>query len=546
MSDLLQQNPLLTLFFVTTLGIALGRIQIMGVQLGVSAVLFVGLLVGSQIPTLEVPSLIPQMGLVVFVYAIGVGNGASFFRSLQQSGRKQIGFIFFFLTVPVLIVAGLTAVFALEPSAAAGMYAGSATNTAAFAGLIDLIGETFGNGTATDATVAVVIGYSLGYPIGVIGRMLPIAIMERMWQIDYRAEAHALRDVYPVGGEIINQVITVSNTAVVDRPLREIQREHEFDVLFGRIWRNNEITFSNGDTLLKQGDIIAIAGEREKANRVVELFGEPGPADLLNDQTIYIKRRVFVSNPDVVGKPIAALDLKEQYGGLITRVRRGDTDLLAGRDTVLELGDRVRVLSRRTDMPAIVDLFGDSYAAVSQVNLLSFGLGLTIGLLLGMVTFSLPGGFAFRLGFAGGPLVVALMLGALRRTGPIVWTLPYSTNQTLQQLGLILLLSGIGVRSGTTLGNNFDGGNSLTLILAALIVVVGTMFLSLFVGYKLLKLPFGVVAGMLASQPAVLSYVSDRANNPLPQIGFSMALPIGVIMKVAYAQLLLLLLHRFF
>lgn len=545
MIELLNQNVLFALFVVMSVGIAVGRIRFIGIQLGVSAVLFVGLFIGAVATDLVVPAFLSQLGLIVFLYAVGLSNGANFFRTLQNNRNRQLQFILLTLTLPLLLIVAVALLLGLSDEQAAGIYSGAETNTAALAAVIDLLNASLPAQQLDASLAAVVVGYSLAYPAGVLCRLIPISIMERVWQIDYDAEAYALRDVYPVGHEIVNRAIQVTNETMLNRPLRELQREYEWDVVFGRLYQGETAVLSTGETQFSNGDVIIIVGEQEKAEGAVNALGRLADKEFLDDQSVYVKRRVFVSNPDVVGQPLAALNLKETYGALITRVRRGDIDVVANPDTILELGDRVRVMAPRSEINELVDLFGDSYVQVSQVNLLPFGLGIAIGLLLGTITFSLPSGFAFRLGFAGGPLVVALILGALRRTGPIVWTLPYSANQTLQQVGLILLLAGIGLGSGGTLAESFAGNEALVVLGTAVIVVLFDMFTSLIIGYKLFKIPFSLLTGILASQPAVLGYVADKSDSPLPQIGFSAALPLNIILKVAYAQLLLIVLSRF-
>ena len=542
MIELLQESQLLLLFFVTAVGYAIGRLRIFGFQLGVAAVLFVGLYFGSIDPNLTLPSFVSQLGLVIFVYAIGLSNGASFFSALQKNANVNVFFIVLSVVIPALLLVPFYFLTMLDASTIGGIFAGSQTNTPALAGVLDII-ETTLTGRIHDQEVArVVIGYSLSYPIGVVGRMVSLALAQRFWRVDFAAEAEALKEEFPVARTIVNRSIKVTNAEATGRSLRDLKRVHRWNVLFGRLSRANQISLIGGDTVFQLGDVVAIAGEEEDSQDVIGFFGKPSEEDITIDQTVYEKRRLFVSNPEVAGKSLISLDLRESYGALVTRVRRGDIDLLAKPDTVLELGDRVRVLAHRNEMQRLVDLFGDSYVAVSGVNLLSLGFGVTMGLLLGMINLTFPGGFEFRLGFAGGPLVVAVILGALRRTGPLVWSLPYSSNQTLQQLGLILLLAGVGVSAGNSLEDSLLSITSLVVLGASFVAVLGTMWLGLVIGYRLLRIPFSLVSGILASQPAVLNYMTERSGNQLPQIGFTMALPIGIILKVALAQLLYLLL----
>jgi len=267
-------------------------------------------------------------------------------------------------------------------------------------------------------------------------------------------------------------------------------------------------------------------------------MGEPYEEELSFDRTIYDVKRLFVSNPEIAGEKIAALNLAEKFSTIITRVQRGDVDLLANGDTVIELGDRVLAVARRPDFSKLEKLFGNSYEALNHINLLSFGSGMALGLLLGMVTFSLPGGMSFSLGFAGGPLIVALILGALRRTGPIVWTLPFGANLVLRQLGLIMLLAGIGIRSGHTFLNTILAGGGGWLFLAGGIIATTTALLTLWLGYRWLRIPYVLLTGMIATQPAILEYALDQSGNKLPTMGYSLILPIVLITKILFVQVL--------
>ena len=535
MIDLLRENSLLLLFMVTAIGYAVGQIRLFNIQLGVAAVLFVGLFFGALDPSLEIPLFVAQLGLVIYLYTIGLSSGALFFRTFEQQGKGYVRFVLFSLTFHAALAVGAYFLFHLTAPHIAGTFAGSMTNTASLASILDTIGND------TELVAMAVVGYSLSYPIGVIGRIIILSTLPRLFKVDFEQEAHDLRNIYPTDQEIVNRVFEVTNEEMTTRPLRELQREMKWDVLFGRFQRDGITSLLSGDTWLQLGDVVIVAGEAAAADQVTNDIGRPVEDTLLRDQSQYVKRRLFVSNHNVAGQQIAALDLKDQYGALITRVRRGDSDVLANGKTVLELGDRVRVLARRNDMPELVKLFGDSYVDVSRVNLLSFGFGITLGLLLGAIKIPIADGVTFQLGFAGGPLIVALILGALRRTGSFVWTLPYSANQTLQQIGLILLLAGIGVRSGNTLVSTvFDSTWWHIVAAASLIVLVGNI-INLIIGYKIAKIPFSLLGGMEASQPAVLNYLSEKTGNELPYIGYAIALPIGIILKVAYAQILLLL-----
>jgi putative transport protein len=243
-----------------------------------------------------------------------------------------------------------------------------------------------------------------------------------------------------------------------------------------------------------------------------------------------------------VGQKLSALNISQRYHAIITRIRRGDIDFLARGNTILELGDRIRFVARRKDLDALAKLFGDSYYESSRVNIFSFGLGIAIGLLLGSIQFTLGSGISFKLGYAGGPLIVGLLLGAVRRTGSIVWTLPYSANVTLRQIGLMLVLAVIGLKSGNTFFNSLQDGEGLMIFAGGTIIAMLSTAISIFLGYKIMKIPFSLILGFVSNQPAILDFTVGISKNKVPLIGYSLMFPIALVMKILYAQLLFLFL----
>lgn len=535
----LSENPLLLLFVVAAIGYGLGTIKIKGSSLGVAAVLFVGLFFGSLDKSLQIPNIILVLGLAIFVYTVGLTSGPSFFATFKRRGFRDFYFVTGMMVFSSALTYGLFLLFDLEPSVITGIFAGSSTNTPALAGILD----TFSSQTTDENVLNVlienaVVGYSISYPMGVLASMIAITLLQKWLKIDYKKEAFDLRREYPIAQKIINITIKVTNAELENKTLRDIIQQYNWTVVFGRIKHDNEITLSNFDSTLIIGDLVRVSGTEEELERLIPVLGEKVDNRFDDNETEYEIKRIFVSNPKVAGQTLAALNLNEKYSTIVTRLRRGDVDILVNNKTVFELGDRVRFVARRQDIPDLVKLFGDSYRALGQIDLLSFGFGMALGLLLGMITFELPGGIQFKLGFAGGPLIVALVLGALRRTGPIVWTLPYSANLTLRQIGLIFLLATIGVRSGHTFVSTILGGGAGLIFLAGTIISLSTAILTIFIGYKLLKIPFTLLTGMVANQPAILDFAIQKADNHLPNIGYALMMPVALIAKIVFVQIL--------
>lgn len=547
--DLLAEQPLLLLFLVMALGYAIGEIKIKGTGLGVAAVLFVGLFFGALDERLVVPPILITLGLVLFVYSVGLASGPGFFASFSRNGLRDNLLVAGALIVAAAIVVVEHFFFGFKSTVSAGIYTGALTNTPALAQVTSYIVTNAPADVAKLAAGEPVVGYSVSYPMGVIGPMLAIVLMQRLWKINYRADAERVRDMFPVEQEIYNRTVYITNDAFLNIPLHELAPRNHFRVIFGRIKRGTTVELTTGETLLQHGDLLSVIGIPEDVDTMVNELGIPAEEQLDLDRSNYDFRRVFVSNHSLVGKKLSDVDLPEKFGAIVTRVRRGDIELLATADTVLELGDRVRFVAPRSQVKAISDFFGDSYRSLSEVNLLSLGLGISLGLLIGMIPIALPGGIQFKLGDAGGPLIVALVLSALRRTGPVVWSLPYSANLTLRQFGLTVLLAGIGIRSGYTFLATLRESGGLQILVAGAVVSMVTAFLILLVGYKVLKIPYGLVIGMMAgvhTQPAVQAYAVNQAKNDLPNHGYALAFPMATIAKILLAQLLVAFLPRGF
>ena len=520
------------------IGYGLGEIRIKGFKLGVAAVLFVGLGFGALGPELEVPQFIVFMGLAIFVYTVGLTSAPSFFASFQRNGFRDIYFATGTILLSVGLAYGIGVWLDFDAATTSGLYAGASTNTPALAGLLDAIQKNAPLAGQDAQSQQAVVGYSLAYPLGVLGVMLGLFVLQRLMKIDYGKEYLELQKEYPLGEKLQSRTFRVENEAMAGRTLREFRREFRPGVAFGRMLHNGETYLTTWDSQPELGDLIVLVGSEEAIAETAEHVGPPAEGQLNHDRSVFDVRRIFVSNDEIAGKTIASLNLQERFNVLITRVQRGDMDLLAGGDTVLELGDRILLVAHRKDLPEVFRVFGNSYEALSKVNLLSFGLGITLGLLLGMITFELPGGYSFSLGFAGGPLIVALILGQLRRTGPIVWTLPYGANLTLRQLGLIFLLAGIGIRSGQTFYQTLQTDLGLKLFLAGGVIAIITTVATILVGYRLLRIPFSFLGGMVGSQPAVLEFAVEQAGNKYPTIGYTRMLPVVLIGKILAVQLL--------
>ncbi len=537
------ENPLVLLFVVAAIGYLVGKINFLGVSLGVAAILFVGLAFGAMFPAADIPEILFKLGLVIFVYSIGIGSGTAFFKSIKANGSRDIVFGIVMLTISASLAVAIHYFFNFDASTTTGIYTGSTTNTPALAAVIEQINQLKNLGSPSSLSERAVVAYSFTYPMGVMGSIIAILFLEKVFRINYAAEKSSLKNTYPVDQDLTSATVEVTNLESTETSMRDLFAKYKWNVIFGRFGRSDgQIELPNWDTKFFIGDQVMVVGTTEEIKQVAAVLGKRVDSKLSYDRSEYDVRRIFVSNPRIVGKSLAELNLDRKYNTVVTRIRRGDVDMLAKGNTVLELGDRVRFVARRNDLAELSKYFGDSYYESSRLNLFSFGLGIALGLLLGTVEFTLPGNINFKLGLAGGPIIVSLILGALQRTGPIVWSLPYSVNVTLRQLGLIILLAVIGIKSGPAFVASVTGGAGLLVFVGGVIISLFTAILTFVIGYKIIKIPFTLLLGIVANQPAILEFGLSRAKNNLPIIGYTMIFPISLVLKIVYAQLLFLIL----
>lgn len=544
MTDLLVREPILLLLLVAAVSYPLGRIRVGGATLGLAAVLFVGLGFGALDPRLELPEFVYVFGLVLFVYTVGLTSGRGLAASLRRESLPQ-----FALVAGALLGAGaatlvLSRLFEFSPGVAAGIFSGSLTNTPALAAVIERARDA--GATGTDL-IAPTIGYSLTYPIGVLGMLAALAAMRRLFGVTDDSERVRLAAAGALTPEPVTRSVLVTHCADPDSRLEMLRDRGGWQVVFGRLSRDGETHVITPETTVRNGDVLTVVGAPADVRRAIADLGEENPDRIDWDRSALDYRRVFVSNPDVAGRTLAELDLPSRFGAVVTRVRRGDVEMLARGDIVLELGDRVRVVTERPRLDAVSAYFGDSYRALSEVDVLAFSVGPALGLILGTLAVPLPGGIELRLGIAGGPLLVALLLGYLGRTGPVVWVLPFGANLTIRQLGLLLFLAAIGTRAGWEFRSLLATGGGLAVVVAGALLTCSVAVAVIWFGYRVMRLPYAFVGGLLAAvqtQPAVLGFALEQSRNDLPNLTYARVYPLALIGKILLVQILYAVLTR--
>jgi len=536
---LLTEFPILTLFLVIGLGYLLGEISLFGFRLGVTGVLFVGLAIGALSPAVALPEVVPSLGLIIFEYAVGIHSRKAFFESFRRQGYRDSLFTVAVLVFGALLTLGIASLLRLPAPRAAGLFCGAVTNTPALAATRELVHErAAATGVAAEEARRLseepVVAYSIAYPVGVIGVLLCFQFLRRIWRVKF--------EPHEEGGEIMVRDFVVRNPGVIGRTIGDVLGLHkELGFVISRIQKGGVTDIARSDTTLNEGDIVAVVGEETALDRARQIFGESSKAQIELDRSQLAFRRIYVSSTDVVGKRIRDLDLQNRLGATITRLRRGDVDIVPAPETRLEAGDHLRVLTRPVNFPAARHFFGDSIRGTVETDFGSVAIGMVMGVFLGMLPIPLPGGGVARLGLAGGPLLVALLLGKIERSGRVTWVIPISANLTLRQIGLLLFMAGVGTRAGFTFAGTLRS-NGMEMLAAGAVLTFGVTLGTMIFGYKVLRMPYDSLLGLMSgvqTQPACLAYASEMASpSEAPNLAYAAVYPAAMIAKIVLAQLL--------
>lgn len=523
LTDLLAEEPLVLLGAVLAVGAVLGAVSVKGVSIGPAGALFAGLAASALDERLVIPSIVGFVGLALFTYCVGLAAGPQLSKFLRPS-LPVLGLVAVLLGALAPLAALVGELFGLPRAETAGIYAGGLTNTPALAAAQSALDEA-------DRGLAVV-GYALAYPFGVVGMLLAVVLAER--SVPARADA--------AGAETALQSITVRVGDRRGQTVDELQQRHDNAVRVSRVQRHEEQFVPARADRLEPGDVVTVVCPVARTNSVIAALGDRHPAQLTDDRSRLDFRRMVVSNHDVVGRPLASLRLTHRYGATITRIRRGETDVVAELDMVLEPGDRVRVVAPPDKMALIAQELGDNERRVSEFHPRGFTIGLLLGFLVGLVPIPLPGIGTLELGSAGGPLIVGLVLGWRERTGPLVWQAPHGVSFTLRQLGSMLFLGMAGTSGGAALRSALAGGDGYQPLLGGMVVTsVSAAMLILIARWQ--RLGPASAAGLLAgaqTQPAVLTFATERTSDPRLDLTYALVLPAAMVTKIVAAQLLVL------
>ena len=518
--NLLAQQPMMALFLTIAIGYLVGEINIKGFSLGVGAVLFVALAMGWFAPKSVPAPMVGTLGLALFLYGVGVQYGKQFFIGLTSAAGIRANLI---ALVGVLAAGAVSLLFVkamnLELGHALGLFAGSGTSTPTLQAAI----ATLGNDDPA-------VGYSVSYPFGVAGPILflYIAFMLLKPKIDVPTST---------GLEMLE--IVMRNPSLAGKTLGEVMAALPAGVQIAALRRESQNEPASPNFVIAENDVVLTVGPSKDAlAQASKMLGEAAPGRIMKDRRDLDYLRVFASRPGVVGRMLGDLDLPGDHASAVVQVRRGDTDILPRPDLLLEFGDRVGLLVNRDDFPAMRKFFGDSIKGTAEFSYISIGIGMALGFLIGAIQIPIPMIGKISVGLSG-VLIMALILGNLRRTGGLNWTIPLSANLVIRNLGLTLFLAQVGMSSGPKFAATVTNTGFLMLGLGAL-VLVALVVPILFLGLLVFRMPYDEVAGIVAGacgNPAILAYSNKLAPTDRPDIGYAMIFPGMTILKILFVDI---------
>ena len=517
LKTLLETSPMTALFLVVAAGYFVGEVNFKGFALGSGAVLFVGLACGAFAPKAAPPGMLGTLGLLLFLYGVGIQYGHEWYRGLTSpAGLRANAAALCGLAAAGAVALAIRRMGAANLPESLGMFAGSTTSTPTLQAVLDALGSQ-------DAAV----GYSVTYPLGVAGPILCMYVYLAIFKPQIAAPADRL--MKPAEARL-------RNATLIGRRFVDLQQSLPEGVQAVAIRSGGQNRVPDPTAILQADDVLLLVGTDPAAiGQACELIGEAA-ASIAVDRTALDYVRVFASRSGVVGMPLGSLKLPGGFAYNYIHVRRGDVDLLPDDDLVLEFGDRVGVLCSRADFDAVRRFFGDSIKGVADFSYISLGVGVAMGLLVGLVPLPIPGVGRITLGVAG-VLLVALGLGHIRRTG-IVWTLPLSANLVLRNFGLTVFLAQVGIASGPKFATTV-AESGLTLLLLGAVIMLALIVATMVAG-RLLAIPaddlFGVVSGVTGN-PAILAYASRAIPTERPDIGFAMVFPSITVAKILFVQI---------
>lgn len=529
---------------ISALGLVLGRISVLGISLGVTFVFFTGILAGHLGLTIDSQMLnyAESFGLIVFVYALGLQVGPGFFGSFRKGGMT----LNMLAMAVVLLGTVMTLIFhfttGVSLSDMVGILSGAVTNTPALGAAQQTLKQMHMEGLDP------ALGCAVTYPLGVVGVIIALVVIRKLFLCCVPQEKNS------DGGSNKTFIVgfQVYNPGIFDKSIKDIAQVSLKKFVISRMWRGGKVTIPTSDTILKEGDRLLVITTEGDAGALTMLFGEQENKDWNKNDIDWnaidsqlISQRIVITRSEINGKKLGTLRLRNHYGINITRIYRAGMALLPTSELTLQLGDKLTVVGEANAIANVEKVLGNRIKSLKEPNLVGVFIGLLLGLILGTIPFAVPGiSFPVKLGIAGGPIIVGILMGAF---GPRFHMITYTTlsaNLMLRGLGLSMYLACLGLDAGVHFFETVFRPEGLLWVGLGFAITFVPVVIVAIVALKLMKVDFGSVAGMLCgsmSNPMALNYANAVVDGDNPSVAYATVYPLTMFIRVILAQLILIL-----
>ncbi len=541
-------HTILLYSLVIWLGVLLGKMKIAGISLGPTFVLFVGLFIGHLGFTVnhEVADFIKEFGLILFIYSIGLQVGPGFFSTFKRGGMQ----LNLMAAGVVLLGAGVTIALyymlngRVSMPMMVGVMSGAVTNTPGLGAAQEALRQAYEAGQITEVP-QIALGYAVAYPLAVVGIILSMVVIRLIFRINITREEKALEASDESQADKPEKLtLRLTNKALSGRKLQEIKELVGRNFVISRMMRKGHYSIPKTDTILLEGDLLMVIATAADVEPVTVFIGEKVDMDWKPSEQHLASRRIVITRSEINGKTLGSLRLRTLYGVNITRVHRSGIDLLGSPNLVLQVGDRVIVVGELGDIEKVEKFLGNTLKRLDEPHIITIFIGIFLGILIGSIPFFIPGiPMPVKLGLAGGPLIVSILIGRFGYKLKLITYTTQSANFMLREIGITLFLASVGLLSGGNFAATVFSGDGLLWIGLGFVITVLPLLIMGFVGRKFAGLNYFTLMGLLAgstTDPPALSYAGSIASNDQPAVSYSTVYPLTMFLRVILAQLLIL------
>ena len=541
-------QAILIISLICAVGLALGKVKIAGVSLGISFVFFAGIIAGHfgiQINS-DMLLMIQNFGLILFIYSLGVQVGPGFFSAFKKGGIKLNGLSLLLVLIGTLFTVGLHWLSGIPMPEMMGLFSGAATNTpmlgAAQQAFLQLHPENI------DSANNMAIACAVGYPFGLIGVILCVIILKRTTRSEEKGKT-----IDPAGDNTFITEYLISNPEIIGKTIQEIRKNADVQFVISRIWKGDKVIIPTSDTIIEQNEHVLVISGKKDVDQLKNLFGPQEDIDwnkkgidwnAIDNQLV--SRKILVTKPEINGVKLGSLRLRNSFGINITRVNRAGIDLLPSTSLRLQLGDRLTIVGEDRSIENASKVLGNQARELRNPNLFTIFIGIVLGLLLGSIPIAIPGmNMTVRLGIAGGPIIVGILMGAF---GPRFHLSTYTTqsaNLMLRQLGLTMYLAGLGLSAGADFFTTVFTAEGIKWVGISTALAILPVLLTGYIAARFFKVNYAKNVGMLCASmanPIALNYANTTVEGDEPSVAYATVYPATIFLRVIIAQVIIVIL----